>query len=696
VIPSALPLPPTSTHAENHDFRRLSWQIALFALVYGLTAQIGLNYSSTASNVTLIWPPSGIALFVVLRFGWRLWPGIVLGDLIGNAGTGAPLAAVLGISVGNIVETLAVAALLVRFCGFHPGLDRARDVLALLVVGSGGALLSALFGPTSLALSGTFDPALFGTVFMQWVMGDATGVIVFGPLLLAWTGWRPSRHAPAVAAEAGLLLVTLLVVCEAVFGGLGLIRSGYYPAALALFPLAVWAALRFGLRGATAVTLVVSIAAVWGTVDGRGPFVEATGFDSLVRWWVFANVITVTSLLLAASRAERHRAEADLAAQRDFVSAILDVQGALVAVLDRDGSVLRANRAFEGLTGFTADEVRGRRFSELFVAPHERDKVEGHLEMLRLGLSQRVRYDAGLPRRHGDPLLISWSNTALRAGRRQLSHVILTGIDITERTQAASALRAARHDLEMRVRERTRELAATNAELEAEIAERRRLEHAIIEVAEHEQMRIGQELHDGLGQQLTAVAFLAEVLARKLSALAIPETADAARIERLVSAAVSQARQLARGLAPVDLDAEGLMAALENLAATVRDVFGIDCHFHCADPVPVHDSAAAINLYRIAQEAVTNAVKHSGARHVLIELARTDGLLRLAVSDDGRGLDGARSGGDGLGLRIMRHRARVIGASLALESTAGAGLTVRLTVPLAASAEHHAEEIVHA
>lgn len=452
MVPSALPIPPSSAGVSNPALRRLAWQIALFALVYGLTAQIGLNYSSTASNVTLIWPPSGIALFVVLRFGWRLWPGIVLGDLIGNFGTGAPLSAVLGISVGNLVETLAVAWLLLRFCGFHPGLDRARDVLALLVVGSGGALLSALFGPTSLALAGAFDPALFGTVFLQWVMGDATGVIVFCPLLLAWSGWRASRPSPRVSAEAGVLLMTLLVACEAVFGGLGLIRSGYYPAALLLFPLAVWAALRFGLRGATAVTLVVSIAAVWGTVDGRGPFVEATGFDSLVRWWIFANVITVTSLLLAASRAERHRAEADLAAQRDFVSAILDVQGALVAVLDRDGSVLRANRAFEGLTGFTADEVRGRRFSELFVAPHERDKVEGHLEMLRLGLSQRVRYDAGLPRRHGDPLLISWSNTALRAGRRQLSHIILTGVDITERTQAASALRAARHDLEMRDR----------------------------------------------------------------------------------------------------------------------------------------------------------------------------------------------------------------------------------------------------
>ena len=123
-----------------------------------------------------------------------------------------------------------------------------------------------------------------------------------------------------------------------------------------------------------------------------------------------------------------------------------------------------------------------------------------------------------------------------------------------------------------------------------------------------------------------------------------------------------------------------------DLAATVRDVFAIDCHFHCATLVPVHDSAVAINLYRIAQEAVTNAVKHSGAGHVLIELTRDADELVLIVSDDGRGLAAGAADTDGMGLRIMRHRARVIGAELAFVDDDASGLAVRLTLPLPAVA----------
>lgn len=658
------------------------WPVVAFALVYGAMAQIGLHYSTIASNVTLIWPPSGIALYVVLRFGARFWPGIVLGDLLGNAGTAAPLASILGISGGNILETLLVAWLLQHRLDFRLALDRVRDVVALLALGSAGAIASALVGPASLVLGGVVPADLYGTVWLQWVMGDATGVIVFTPLLLAWDGWRRAHARPTRPGEAAVLGALLLATCEAVFGGLGVVREGDYPASLAIFPLAVWAALRFGLRGATTMTLVVSVAAVWATVEGRGPFVEAAGVDSLVRWWVFANVITVTSLVLAASRIERAHAESELAKERDFFSAVLDVQGALVLVLDRAGRVVRSNLAFETLTGFTMQDLAASGFSRQCVPPDQRDKVDGHLELLRLGVSNRVRYDASLRRHHGDPLMISWSNTALRDAHGHLTHVILTGIDITERTRALDGLRTARRELEARVSERTRDLAAANAELTSEIAERQRLEREIIDVAEREQMRIGQELHDGLGQQLTAVAFLAEVLAHKLDARQEPLAADAARIERLVSEAVSQARMLARGLDPVELDASGLMAALAQLAETARSVFGIDCLFRCEDPVPVRDASVAINLYRIAQEAVTNAAKHSGGRQLAIELAQDAATLRLRIADDGVGMAAGLEPRTGMGLRTMRYRARLIGATLSIEGSPAGGVSVLLSLPV--------------
>ncbi len=655
--------------------------IVLFGLAYGLTAKVGLDQSTIASNVTLIWPPTGISLFVVLRWGYRWWPGIVIGDLIGNAGTGAPLASVLGIAGGNILETLVCAWLLQRHAGFRGELVRIRDVIALLVLGSACAALSAFVGPASLALGGVFEWSIYWSVWLQWWMGDATGVVVLAPLLLAWWG----RIGPALPRkalmEALLLGATTLVIGEAVFGGFGMVREGYYPAALALFPLAVWAALRFGLRGATALTLAVSVFAIWGTVLGRGPFVVDGGVDSLVRWWAFVNIITVTSLVLAASRSEREHAQLALERERDFVATVLDTEAAIVLVLDRTGRILRVNRALETLSGHRLQTLQGEPFVDSLIAPDQRPKVAAHDEILRLNLSSTVRFEAELVVRNGERRRISWSNAALRDTRGEITYRIVTGIDVTERAQATDALRKARRDLETRVRERTGELAAANAELECEIAERRRLEREIIDAAEHEQMRIGQELHDGLGQQLTAVAFLTEVLAGQLSERALPEAEGATRIGKLMEEAISQARQLARGLAPVDLDADGLMAALDQLALNARSLFGIACEFRCAAPVLVHDKSVAIHLYRIAQEAVTNAVKHSGARGVTIALQCDCSGLDLTIADDGTGLPAdALASREGMGLRTMRYRAKAIGADLSFNSPDTSGLVVRVAL----------------
>ncbi|MCW5624582.1 MAG: MASE1 domain-containing protein [Burkholderiales bacterium] len=664
------------------------WQrwgaIALFGAIYGLMAKVGLNYSSVASNVTLIWAPSGIALFVILRYGYGFWPGIVIGDLLGNAGTGAPLLSVLGISTGNILETLGVVWLLHRHLDFHPALDRARDAVALLALGTAGAAVSAIIGPASLVLGGAFPADIYWTVWLQWLMGDAAGVVVLTPLLLALHVKPAPLESRARWMEAGVLTVALLVVCEIVFGGFDLVRQGYYPASLAIFPLAVWAAMRFGLRGATRVTLVVSVAAVWGTVEGRGPFAEAAAVDSLVRWWVFANVITITGLLLAASRAERTRAQAQLQRERDFVESVLDAEDALVVVLDPAGRIARVNRALERSTGQPADRLAGGAFVTHLLAPPHWPKFDANLELLRVNVSNAVRFEGELIDSHGRSRIVSWSLAALRGPHRRIEHLIATGLDITERTQAATALRQSRRELERRVAERTRALADSNAELEREIVERQRLESEIITVSEREQMRFGQELHDGLGQHLTATAFLSELLARQLESRGLPEAADAARIQQMVSEAVSQTRQLARGLFPVELEADGLMAALELLSTSATRAYGIDCRLDCPAPVLVRDNTIAVNLYRIAQEAVNNAAKHAVASRIVVGLDAGSGALRLAVRDDGVGLDATAGSTDGMGLAIMRHRARLIGASLELTvGTDDRGTAVQVTLPLA-------------
>lgn len=674
-----------AVHAVRRLVPGLLWPVILFGLAYGASARLGLAYSSLAPNVTLIWAPTGISLFVVLRWRRSLWPGIVLGDLIANAGTGAPLVAILGISAGNVLQTL-VCEWLLRRAGFRVDLSRVRDVVALILLGTACAALSACIGPAALAASGAISWSVYPSVWMQWLMGDATGAVVLAPLLLAWWSAPAPQAWPAMRrAEAAALMALLALLCAAVFGGAGWVNQGYYPASLALFPLAVWAALRFGLRGATLLTLVLSAAAIAGTVHGFGPFVDDAETASLLRWWLFANVITVTSLVLAASRTERDRAQAQAIQDRDFASAVLDAEGALVAVLDAQWRIQRLNRAMESATGYTAEQLRGRGFIEALIPEPQWHKIAGLADILRLNVSPSVRNDSSLRRHQRPPLIVSWSISALRAPSHAIEHVIVSGLDVSARVEAAEALRHARRTLEARVIERTSELAQANAELQIEIAERLRLEGEIIHVSESEQMRFGQELHDGLGQHLTATAFQAALLARDLEGQPAAQVAE--RIETMLSDAVSQTRLLARGLFPVELEDNGLTAALAQLAANTRDFMGLPCELVCAESVDVRDHAVAIHLYRIAQEAVNNAAKHARCTHVEIALQVSQGALQLCIADNGPGSDGTNddtAAGAGMGLGIMRHRARLIGATIALgrRSDGAAGWEVLVRRPM--------------
>lgn len=657
------------THADAFPpALRLLAECLLFALVYGAAARVGLAYSSLAPNVTLLWPPTGISLFVVLRWGPRLLPGILVGDLIANAGTGIPVWVMLGIGAGNVLQTFFCAWALQR-SGFQKGLQRVRDVVALMTLGTVGAAMSATIGPGALALSGSIPASAYGSVWLQWLMGDATGVVVLAPLLLAWWRTDANTRGPGRLWEGVLLLVLLAVLCEAIFGrhfraAVPLV-PGYYPAALALFPLAVWAALRFGLRGATLFTLLVSVAAVWGTLQGNGPFVDGTQTSSLLRWWLFANVITVTSLLLAASQSERDQARVEAIRDRDFTSAILDAEGALVVVLDGDWRIQRANRAFEDLTGYGLGELAGQRFEQALVPSAQHDKFGAHADLLRMNLSDTGRLDLPLRRRKGPPVTVSWTTSVLRGKAGRIEHAIVSGVDVSARVDAAEALRHARRQLQARVNERTSALAQANADLKAEMAARQRLEREIIQVSEREQQRFGQELHDGLGQHLTAAAVQVELLARDAEAAGTHGIwQDALRIEAMLSDAVSQARRLARGLFPVEIEVNGLMAALHDLAEHTQRNLRRPCVLDCPADVALTDHQTAIHLYRIAQESVNNAIKHAPGASIRILLRQEQGRLEMVISN-GFSLQ-APAPGDwpGIGLRIMQHRAQLIHATL--------------------------------
>jgi PAS domain S-box-containing protein len=212
-----------------------------------------------------------------------------------------------------------------------------------------------------------------------------------------------------------------------------------------------------------------------------------------------------------------------------------------------------------------------------------------------------------------------------------------------------------------------------------DISEQRRLEREVLEVAMEERHQFGRELHDGLGQQLTALEMMTHALACELKTAAPKQATTAWDIARSIRRAVTQTRELAHGLSPVAEEGEGLMQALQELAR-MTTATGTSCEFACERPVKINDTAVAGHLYRIAQEAVTNALKHAKATQIQIRLENQGPNIELSIEDNGKGFPQKKSSKGGMGLQVMHHRSRLIGGHLTLHSIAGKGVRVVCSV----------------
>jgi signal transduction histidine kinase len=208
-----------------------------------------------------------------------------------------------------------------------------------------------------------------------------------------------------------------------------------------------------------------------------------------------------------------------------------------------------------------------------------------------------------------------------------------------------------------------------------DITERRRLENQVLEISEWEQQRIGQDLHDSLSQQLAGIAYLGKVLEQRLAAKSMDEASAASEIISLIDDAITQTKGLARGLYPIRMEDIGLMNALGELARTVEKLFTVNCHFEYDTPVLIRDTINAIHLYRIAQEAVNNAIKHGSASDIVIGFSTDNGTTSLTIRDNGVGFRKARRDMKGMGISTMKYRANMVGATIDIRSDEG-GTTV--------------------
>ena len=340
---------------------------------------------------------------------------------------------------------------------------------------------------------------------------------------------------------------------------------------------------------------------------------------------------------------ERERARLALEASERRFRAIFNQTFQITGLLSPDGIVLEANQTALDFGGVSRADVIGRLLWETPWWAHSPESQK----RLRAAVSEAsqgrfVRYETELLGARGVSAIMDFSIIPVRDEAGKVVLLIHEGRDISEQ---------------------------------------RRLERQILEIGAQERARVGRNLHDVLGQQLTGIAFLSKVLANRLAGRSATDAQEAAKICALASEAIVQARALARGLCPVELRAEGLMSALQQLARSVETLYGIRCDFRCGASVPVEDHVLATHLYHIAHEAAHNAARHGKAKNIVVRLFGTKSRISLTVKDDGAGFPEDFESKAGIGLQIMRHRATEIGASLDIRNLSSGGAIVLCSAP---------------
>ena len=338
---------------------------------------------------------------------------------------------------------------------------------------------------------------------------------------------------------------------------------------------------------------------------------------------------------------ERQKAEEALREANEFGKQVFDGAEAGIIVYDRERRFLVWNPFMEQLSGYRAEEVLGRTTLEVF--PFLRE--QGFEEMFQRALAGEIFEGADTPFDVPEKGKKGWKVERFspwRDSRKEIVGVIVAVRDITER---------------------------------------KRLENEILEISEREQRKFGRDVHDGLGQRLTGLEMLSHGLVQDLERHAPALVRNAERLNRELRETVTQARLISHSLAPVPLEGDGLMRGLMELAASTNRIPVVSCRFFCNPPVEIQDVTTATHLYRIAQEAVNNALKHGRAKKIDITLEEQTNGVALTVNNNGRIMPKDNHASVGTGLNAMRYRAEMIGGRLAIASGKRKGVTVTCTLP---------------
>ncbi len=379
--------------------------------------------------------------------------------------------------------------------------------------------------------------------------------------------------------------------------------------------------------------------------------------------WQFVSSLSIYTLfcyLLNGQLSGRRHAEEALDKLSKLNEAIVTNADSGIMVFRENGACLIANYAAAKILGCPLDQLRGLNYRKDAVWPMSALLLAGR-ETMHTGAEQKFTSKLCVVGGHE-----VWCVTSIRQIKRtETSYLLMVFTDISAYKEAEDARQRA-----------DKETAVALAR--AGVAERK-----LLSISEETQQRIGRELHDDLGQHLMGVAFMSEVLFQKLKDAGQEEMRDAAKITTLVNEAMSRTRLLAHGLYPAELSEKGLCQMMDKFAGYVEGIYQIECDFFCQPGSRVDDPEVAINVFRITQEAVTNAVKHGHAKQILLRLTTSDNQqVMVEILDDGCGIADAHAA-EGLGMRTMRYRSELIGASLEVGARRGGGTRVAVSLPVA-------------
>jgi signal transduction histidine kinase len=626
--------------------------------------------TSTHGSYTAFWPPVGVGIAALVVYGTRLWPGILLGSFLA-AGYATPFSVVVGQLLGTVIASIVAAALLVRLGARRPGL-RVRDVLTLIMCAAAGTALGATIGVLVIWLAGAMPPGGAPRIWRTWWLSDLTGALVVTPALLTWAGarWRPKGRE----ALEGTLLIAFLI-------GLSYLSS-QRDVPYVLFPVLIWAGLRFGPRGAAGALLATAAITIWDTSSGSGPFVRSSLADSLLATQVFLGVAALTSMILAAVTAERAASEAaarGLAHEQEALRRI-----ATLLVSESEPARLFSQvmeEAARALGVASASLVRyespglvtvmgGWSGTDTLLFPVGSTIELGTedsalVEVYRTGEARRVRYPeesrtlAGSLRSHGYRSSVA-APVSLAGGL--WGALVASSVD--ERPLPAGSEQRLSDFAELVAQ------ALANADAHDKLAASRA---RIVGAGDAERRRLERNLHDGAQQRLVSLALQLRITQSALErrpddvlGLLVEAQAELAR-------ALDELRELARGIHPAILTDRGLGPALEAIFS--RAPLPVELTELPENRLPGPVEAA---IYYVVSETITNIAKHAQAESATVSVRLVAATAHVVITDDGvGGADPAR----GSGLRGLADRIEALDGGLRIESPPDRGTRIEAQIP---------------